>query len=131
MSGLLGTSHVFVAPSVTAANGDQEGIPVSIMEAMAVGLPVLSTQHSGIPELVAHGVSGLLSPERDIDALAAYMTTLINETHRWPVMGQAGRSIVERDFDQSVLNLRLETLLVRLANSSARTFIANDVASAG
>jgi colanic acid/amylovoran biosynthesis glycosyltransferase len=127
---LLCSSHLFVAPSVTAANGDQEGIPVAIMEAMAVGLPVLSTRHSGISELVAHGTSGLLSPERDVEALAQCLIILINETHHWPMMGRAGRSIVEKDFDQSLLNLRLEALLVRLASDDGRNLVPHDVVRA-
>jgi colanic acid/amylovoran biosynthesis glycosyltransferase len=63
---ILESSHIFMLPSVTAANGDQEGLPVALMEAMAMGLPVLSTLHSGIPELVEDGLSGLLVPEKDV-----------------------------------------------------------------
>ena len=51
---------MLLAPSVTAQNGDMEGIPVALMEAMAQGTPVLSTWHSGIPELIEHGVVRLL-----------------------------------------------------------------------
>ena len=62
----LRDAHVLIAPSVTAPNGDQEGIPNTVKEGMAVGLPVLSTLHSGIPELVENGVSGFLVPEHDV-----------------------------------------------------------------
>ena len=62
---LLRDSQVFLLPSVRSAAGDEEGTPVSLMEAMATGLPVVSTVHAGIPELVEEGVSGFLVPERD------------------------------------------------------------------
>ena len=61
---LMSEVDCFVAPSITARNGDQEGIPVALMEAMAIGTPVISTRHSGIPELIVEGESGLLVDER-------------------------------------------------------------------
>ncbi|TIU75982.1 MAG: colanic acid biosynthesis glycosyltransferase WcaL, partial [Mesorhizobium sp.] len=66
----LRDAHVFVLPSVSAHNGDLEGIPVALMEAMAAGLTVVSTYHSGIPELIEDGKTGFLAPERDVAALA-------------------------------------------------------------
>ncbi len=70
VAGLLHEADYFLHPSITAKNGDQEGIPTAIMEAMAVGLPIVSTKHAGIPELVEHGVNGLLSNEKDVEGLA-------------------------------------------------------------
>jgi colanic acid/amylovoran biosynthesis glycosyltransferase len=105
---LLATMHILVAPSVTAQDGDQEGIPVSIMEAMAAGLPVLSTRHSGIPELVIDGVSGWLAPERDVEFLADRMCALINAPDSWATLGQAGRAHVLEQFDQLSLDAQLE-----------------------
>lgn len=63
----LSEADIFVQPSITADNGDQEGLPISIMEAMAIGLPVVSTYHSGIPEIVRNGVDGYLFEEKDVD----------------------------------------------------------------
>ena len=104
----LRQADILLAPSITSPkNGDQEGIPVVLMEAMAMGLPVLSTQHSGIPELVEDGVSGFLAPEQDVDALAQKLETLITHPERWPEMGQAGRQKVEKHFDIHQLNVRL------------------------
>jgi colanic acid/amylovoran biosynthesis glycosyltransferase len=107
---LLATSDAFVAPSVTGADGDIEGIPVSIMEAMAVGLPVISTRHSAIPELVADGESGFLVPEHDVAGLTRVMTALGVDAALRNRMGAAGRSIVERAFDARRLAERLEGL---------------------
>jgi len=97
-------AHVLVAPSVTAANGDQEGIPTVIKEAMATGMPLVSTVHSGIPEIVDHGVTGYLAPERDAAALATHLATLLDHPERWVEMGRAGRRKVEAEFDTERLN---------------------------
>jgi colanic acid/amylovoran biosynthesis glycosyltransferase len=104
-------AHLLLAPSVTASDGDMEGIPVALMEAMACGLPVVSTRHSGIPELVADGVSGLLVAERDVDGLAAAVRCLAEHPERWAALGEAGRGIVEREYDVNALNARLEAIL--------------------
>ena len=101
-------SDVMVAPSVTSAEGDQEGIPVAIMEAMAVGLPVISTLHSGIPELVEDGVSGFLVPERDSGALLERLVSLVKDSELRESMGVAGRRRIEEHFDVNKLNRRLE-----------------------
>lgn len=103
----LRAAHLYLAPSVTAKNGDREGIPVAIMEAMATGLPVASTVHSGIPELVNDGKSGFLVPERDVDALAERLEYLIEHPEIWPEMGRAGREHVEEHFDIEKLNDQL------------------------
>ncbi len=107
-------SHVLVAPSLTAESGDQEGIPNAIKEAMASGLPVISTFHSGIPELVTDGVSGLLVPERDAASLADALAYLINHPEICKEMGQAGRRQVEQKFDTHSLNKELEELYLGL-----------------
>jgi colanic acid/amylovoran biosynthesis glycosyltransferase len=104
---LLERADLFVLPSVTARSGDMEGIPVSLMEAMAQGLPVVSTQHSGIPELVAHERCGLLVPERNVAELARSLGQLMREPTRWEAMGREGRAIVEREFDSARLGERL------------------------
>ena len=103
----LGEAHLFLAPSVTAESGDQEGIPVAIMEAMARGVPVVSTKHSGIPELVDHGTSGVLVPERDVEALADALQALVETPSRLPEMGRASRRIVEEEFNTENLNNQL------------------------
>lgn len=107
---LMMASHIFVLSSITAKNGDEEGIPVVLMEAQALGMPVLSTIHAGIPELVADGVSGYLVPERDVDTLAEKLDCLIEHQELWSEMGQAGRQFVEEHFNIQILNKRLVTI---------------------
>lgn len=75
---LLSKADVFVHHSVTAKNGDTEGLPNAIIEAMAMELPVISTYHAGIPELVEHGVNGFLVQEKDIDAYANSMRNIVS-----------------------------------------------------
>ena len=103
----LASSHLILAPSVTSKTGDQEGIPVVLMEAMAMGLPVMSTYHSGIPELVEEDVSGYLVPERDVAALTDKLGYLVNHPERWSEMGKAGRLCVENHYNIDKLNVQL------------------------
>jgi colanic acid/amylovoran biosynthesis glycosyltransferase len=109
--------HIFLAPSVTAASGDQEGIPTVIKEAMATGMPVVSTFHTGIPELVGHGVTGYLAPERDAESLAKQMIALLDHPAQWSEMGRAGRRRVEEEFDTDKLN---DTLVERYREAMAQ-----------
>jgi colanic acid/amylovoran biosynthesis glycosyltransferase len=98
-------SHIFCAPSCTDEEGNQEGIPNTLKEAMATGMPVISTTHAGIPELVKNKISGLLVPERSVNDLAQAMIWLADHPDRWSVMGQKAREKVELDFN---LKLQLE-----------------------
>ncbi len=95
----LQAAHIFAAPSRTATNGDAEGLPISILEAAAASLPVVSTYHSGIPEAVINGETGLLSPEGDSDALAQNLRHLLSSPSLCARLGAAGRLRVEREFD--------------------------------
>jgi len=104
---LLKRAHLYILSSVTDAEGNMEGIPVSLMEAMAVGLPVISTFHSGIPELVENGESGFLVPEKDIDAMAEKLEYLVGKCALWGEMGREGRRQVEENFNIKKLNQRL------------------------
>jgi len=74
---------------------------------MMAGLPIVSTRHSGIPELVQDGVSGFLVPERDVSALVEKLIYLIEHPEIWPEMGRAGRAYVEANYDINKLNDRL------------------------
>jgi colanic acid/amylovoran biosynthesis glycosyltransferase len=104
---ILDNCHIFVAPSVTAKDGNQDA-PINVLkEAMAMGLPVVSTFHGGIPELVVDGVSGFLVPERDADALAEKLAYLIENPQVWSEMGRAGRAYVEQHYNLHQLNDKL------------------------
>ncbi|MEM9913784.1 MAG: glycosyltransferase [Planctomycetota bacterium] len=106
VSAALDRADVFLTPSVVAPDGDMEGIPTGIMEASARGLPIVSTLHSGIPEIVSDGESGYLVPEHDPEALADRLHRLATEPETWAVMGRAGRAIVEEQFDTAKLNAK-------------------------
>jgi colanic acid/amylovoran biosynthesis glycosyltransferase len=88
-------AHAFVLPSVTAENGNKEGTPTVLLEAQATGLPVVSTYHAGIPEIVGDGTTGHLVPERDVDALADAIEMIITDEDRSREMGQRGRDRIE------------------------------------
>jgi len=100
-------SHVFLLPSVTASNGDKEGIPVSLMEAMATGIPVISTYHSGIPELITDGVNGFLVPEKNVDLLASKLKYLIEHPESWLNLTKSARKVIEEKYNIKKLNKKL------------------------
>jgi colanic acid/amylovoran biosynthesis glycosyltransferase len=104
---MMADNDVLLAPSVTGADGDQEGIPVTIMEAMAAGMLIVSTRHSGIPELVEDGHSGFLVDERDVPALIHAFEKLIASGDIWAPMSVAAREAVEKNFEITDLNKKL------------------------
>lgn len=112
---MLDEADVFLLPSITGADGDMEGIPVALMEAMAVGIPVVSTLHSGIPELIEAGESGWLVPENDPATLADTLHALgaFDPQALAPVVSKA-RAKVEAEFNQQVINQQLASLLQAL-----------------
>lgn len=99
---LLQQADVLVAPSVASRDGRREGIPVALMEAMACEVPVVASRLSGIPELVEHEVSGLLTPPGDAVALANALETLLRDPDCRVRLARAGRSKVVEQFDLSV-----------------------------
>jgi len=111
-------SHIFVLPSVTAKDGDKEGQALVLQEAQATGLPVISTLHNGIPEGVLDGKSGLLVPEKSVDALAESMEYLIDHPELWPEMGKKGRKFVEVRYDARILNKALVDLYTSLLSGT-------------
>ncbi|WP_299410513.1 glycosyltransferase [Acaryochloris sp. IP29b_bin.148] len=104
---LYAQSHLFVLSSVTAKNFDREGQGLVLIEAQAMGLPVVATLHNGFPDSVVDGKSAFLVPERDVDALAERILFLLKHSERWPAMGQQGRDYVAEKFDIRNLNQRL------------------------
>lgn len=117
---LLGASHVFVLASVVATSGDRDGIPVSLMEAMACELPVVSTAVAGIPELVEHEVSGLLVAERDSAALADALRRLLEDEALRHRLGKRGRETVLEHFDAGASAARMADLFRRVVAEHGR-----------
>jgi colanic acid/amylovoran biosynthesis glycosyltransferase len=103
---LMVESHALVMPSVRAADGDEEGTPTVILEAMACGLPVVATRHAGIPDLVTDGVTGYLADEHDPEALAAGIARLADPGVALR-MGQAGREMALQRFETGRVTERL------------------------
>lgn len=95
---LLNQAHLFAAPSLTAANSNADAPINTLKEAMAVGVPVISTYHGGIPELVVDGVSGYLAQENDVSDLQAAIETALRTVDKWPHLAQAARQTVETKF---------------------------------
>jgi glycosyltransferase involved in cell wall biosynthesis len=106
----LTKAAIFALPSITASNGDTEGLPISIIEAAASGLPIVATIHSGIPEAVEHGRGGLLSAERDIGKLAESLIELLRSQSLRRALGSQAREYVKKNFDVKQQSLKLERI---------------------
>lgn len=95
--------HVYLSPSRTAPDGDSEGgAPVTIIEAAASGMPVVSTRHCDIPQVVEDGVTGLLAPEGDQAALNERLVRLLDDPGCWPRLGEAAGRLARERFDVRV-----------------------------
>lgn len=113
----LARAHIFLHPSVTARNGDSEGgAPVAIIEAQALGVPVLSTRHADIPEVVRDGEGGFLVAEHDVPALTARLLLLAREPARWPAMARAARAHIEAEYDLARQAAALEAIYDEVAS---------------
>lgn len=109
--GWMAGALAVAVPSVTAASGDAEGLPNTVLEAMAQSRPVIGSAHAGIAEAVLDGETGLIVSERDVTGLAQAMERLVADPSLARRMGEAGRARVEREFDADRQSRKLEALL--------------------
>jgi len=107
-------THIFVHPSQTGHDGNVEGIPNSMLEAMASGLPVFATDHGGIPEAVENGVSGVLVHERDHEAMANALLNATQDSDSLARIARNGAEVVRKNFDLQAQAQRLEEIYLRL-----------------
>jgi glycosyltransferase involved in cell wall biosynthesis len=113
--GWMRRARVFAVPSVTSSSGDTEGLPIALLEAMASGLPVVASDHAGIPEAVSDAISGYLVAERDVGGLAARIADLLEDDESWDRFSAASRVVVERTFDLATQTTRLESIYDEVA----------------
>lgn len=105
---LLYASHLFLHPSETGPDGNQEGVPNAMLEAMASGLPVFATWQGGIPEAIEHGTSGVLVAEGDVDALACALLEMAGAWEKLSELSRRGAEAVAENFEQRMQIRRLE-----------------------
>jgi colanic acid/amylovoran biosynthesis glycosyltransferase len=113
-------SHIFLHPSETGSDGNQEGIPNSMLEAMATGLPVFATEHGGIPEAIENGVSGILVPERDYEALSRALLEAAQDRDFLARLARNGAKVVAEKFDQRGQIRRLEEIYLAMIGDSLK-----------
>lgn len=113
---ILRGARAFVQHSVRAWSGDSEGTPLAVLEAMASGLPVIATRHTGIGDVVVHGEHGLLCDEFDIKTMAAHMIQLAGDPQLAGRIGKAGRAHVERNYRVEESVAALQGILERAAS---------------
>ena len=107
---LYHSAHVFIHPSRLMADGNQEGIPNAMLEAMATGLPVIATLHGGIPEAVRKDVTGFLVPERDVEGLYQSILRLLDTPGVWQQMSAAAAADVQENFEATAQIAKLEAV---------------------
>lgn len=110
--------HIFLSPSITANDGDTEGgAPVSIIEMAATGMPIVSTTHCDIPEVIKHQITGLLAQERDVEGLITHLRWYIENRDQWTPMLEAARKHIENEYDAKIQGQKLAAIYQNIAKS--------------
>jgi len=115
----LKDTRAFVQHSITSMSGDMEGTPLAILEAAAAGLPVISTYHAGIPDVIIHQETGLLGDEMAVDVMADHMITLLTDKELAKKMGQASKENIKKNF---TMNRHISAL-----NGILEKYVTSDV----
>jgi glycosyltransferase involved in cell wall biosynthesis len=115
----LNRARIFCVPSKTAADGDSEGLGMVFAEAQAMGTPVVSYRHGGIPEVVAPGETGLLAEEGDVAALARSLARYLTDNGLWQAHRQAGMRRVAENFDLARQTPKLEAVYDQVVAAAA------------
>lgn len=118
---IVGGAAVFAAPCVVAADGNRDGLPTVVLEAMALGTPCVATPVTGIPEVITDGVTGLLVPEGDPAALATALAAVLDDAALSVSLAKRARDLIEAEFD----SLQQAALVSRGFGVSARTMLAS------
>ena len=100
LMGQLRTASIVVAPSIVAVDGDRDGVPNVILEAMAQGVPVIACEAGAIGEVIIDGQTGVLTPAGDVEKLAQAITQLLKDSDREKRLGQNARRLVADEFDR-------------------------------
>lgn len=117
---LVQRAAVLAAPCVVGHDGDRDGLPTVLIEAMALGTPCISTNVTGIPEIVRDGETGVVVPERDAPALAGAIERLLGDAALREKLAAAGRRLIEQEFDIRTNAAQLRTVFAA-AQARART----------
>lgn len=110
-------ARLYIQHSIVAENGDSEGTPVAIQEASAAALPVVSTLHAGIPDVVIHGETGLLSEEHDVSTMASHISQILDDMQLTERLGSAGRNNIKNNHSMQSHIEKTSDLLLLAARS--------------
>jgi glycosyltransferase involved in cell wall biosynthesis len=117
----MNSARVFCVPSVAARNGDSEGLGIVFAEAQAMGVPVVSSLHGGIPEVVCDGSTGLLAPERDHSRLAEHITRFFADETFWKDCSRKAQAWISDRFDIRRQTVSLEETYTEVSQSGAQS----------
>jgi colanic acid/amylovoran biosynthesis glycosyltransferase len=114
----MSRARIFCGPSVTAANGDSEGLGMVFAEAQAIGTPVATFNHAGMSEVVLHEETGLLAEERDADELALHILRLLGDDVLWSRLSKRSVNLIAQSFDLKSQTAKLEKLYIETCGST-------------